>query len=279
VDSVLHSNPQSGRSIARVAGMAVQLIGLDPWPYGGRPTPDSAYVARFVVSRETASTPPGSGAPLDSTALALRTDAVALAIRQVRQARGPAQAEIPATLIESLHRALAAVRASRSPARDTVVSLYRIRPRPEPQELIVTVDTTRPWVRAWQRGETVTGNAEVDALTGQYGLVLRRYYPWSSGHAAILGATRPLNVVALEPLFARIAGVRFAESNDVFGGSHDVMAEPDGSGGWRLTYSLGYGDCPAGCINRRFWTFQVSATGVVTYLGSRGSPPPTGPNP
>jgi hypothetical protein len=273
VDAVIHSNPQGGNDVVRVSGVVVQLVSVQPLPIAGRRTPDSEYVARFVVSRTAAEGVP-IGQPGDSAALSLRTDAVALAIRQVRQSRGPAQAEVPATMIESLQRALAAVHASRSPARDTVVALYRIRARPEPQELIVSVDTTQPWVRAWQRGETLTGNAEIDALLRQYGLVLRTYYPWSSGHAALLRATRPLNVVALEPLFARIAGVRYAESNDVMGGSHDIAAEWDGSGGWRLTYSLGYGDCPAGCISRRFWTFHVSATGVVTYLGSRGSPPP-----
>ena len=41
-----------------------------------------------------------------------------------------------------------------------------------------------------------------------------------------------------------------------------------------LDYSVGYGDCPAGCIGRRFYHFAVHEDGTVDYLGASGSPPP-----
>jgi hypothetical protein len=279
VDSVLHTSGRMGRGAMTVAGHDVRLVGVEPYPVAGRPRPaGTRSFALYVVS--PAGTPPRSdtlpGPPSasDSAAQALRTDAVALAIRQVRAQRGPAQPEVPAALVESLRRALAAVRSSRSPARDTVIDLYRVRAAPETQELIVGVDPAQPWVRAWQRGELVTGNAAIDAIVRQYGLAFRQYHPWSSGPAAILRASaRPLNVTAIAPAFARVAGVRYAEPNQIVGGSHDITPEPAGDA-WVLTYSLGYGDCMAGCIHRRFWSFRVAASGTVTYLGSRGSPPP-----
>jgi hypothetical protein len=42
----------------------------------------------------------------------------------------------------------------------------------------------------------------------------------------------------------------------------------------RLDYSVGYGDCPAGCIGRRFYHFVVHADGTVEYRGASGTPPP-----
>jgi hypothetical protein len=44
--------------------------------------------------------------------------------------------------------------------------------------------------------------------------------------------------------------------------------------GVRLDYSVGYGDCPAGCIGRRFYHFVVHADGTVEYRGASGTPPP-----
>ena len=46
-----------------------------------------------------------------------------------------------------------------------------------------------------------------------------------------------------------------------------------------LDYSVGYGDCPAGCIARRTYHFAVHADGTVEYLGASGSPPPNLPQP
>ena len=36
----------------------------------------------------------------------------------------------------------------------------------------------------------------------------------------------------------------------------------------------GWGDCPAGCINKHNWVFEVSAAGVVAPAGESGDPLP-----
>ncbi len=41
---------------------------------------------------------------------------------------------------------------------------------------------------------------------------------------------------------------------------------------YRVTVSLGWGDCPSGCISHHTWTFGVSASGTVTLLGEVGEP-------
>jgi hypothetical protein len=204
-------------------------------------------------------------------------DALHLTVRELQKGRAPAEQaiEIPPGLLSELFRALAAVYdAAGMPARDSVIELYQVHAHPEPQELLVAVDSTTPWVRAWSRGERLTGNAAVDALLEEYGLALERYYPWHHSHTALLATTRPLNVVALATRFAGIDGIAHATPNRRMGDGDDITAERSG-GGWRLEYSVGWGDCIAGCIHRRMWSFFVAADGAVTYLGVRGSPPPS----
>jgi hypothetical protein len=47
---------------------------------------------------------------------------------------------------------------------------------------------------------------------------------------------------------------------------------PASPGTWKVTYTIGWGDCPAGCINQHVWTYQVDADGTVTLLSETGDP-------
>ena len=46
--------------------------------------------------------------------------------------------------------------------------------------------------------------------------------------------------------------------------------------GYTVTFEVGWGDCPAGCINRHSWTFAVSKDGAVTMTAEQGPPVPPG---
>lgn len=203
-------------------------------------------------------------------------DASRLALREVARkgelAKQPV--EIPEDLTLSLYRALLLVHSATDiAARDSVVNLYRIHtfPRPATRQLIVGLESSAEWAQAWREGKTETGNARIDALLRRYDLSLERFYDWSTDDAAVLQAAAPLNIAALAAEFAPLAGVRYAEPNGYGGDGNDIGAERI-AGAWRLAYSLGFGDCPAGCISRHFWTFEVSDAGNVTYLGSSGDP-------
>lgn len=199
-------------------------------------------------------------------------DATALAIRELRKGKAPEQQEIevPAALIQEIYDALIAVhRATALAARDSVVSMFGIHTFPEAQELIVGVDPTRAWTHAWANGVLETGNVAIDSLVARYGLTLRRYFAWSSRPAALLGRTWVLNVTALATRFEGIDGVRYVEPDAFAGDGSDIRAERS-AGGWRLEFSLGFGDCPAGCTGRHDWSFTVDASSRVTFVGSRG---------
>lgn len=46
--------------------------------------------------------------------------------------------------------------------------------------------------------------------------------------------------------------------------------------GWEVTMHAGWGDCPAGCINRHEWVYGVSPAGDVELLRESGDPVPPG---
>lgn len=80
-------------------------------------------------------------------------------------------------------------------------------------------------------------------------------------------------VLAVDPRFAGTIKLTL----DLIGASRWWEAEPRDGGGFRIIVTVGWGDCPAGCIERHTWTYDVSAFGDVTFVGEAGAPiPPEG---
>jgi hypothetical protein len=48
------------------------------------------------------------------------------------------------------------------------------------------------------------------------------------------------------------------------------------NGGYEIKVTMGWGDCPAGCINHHTWTFDVAEDGTLTTVGETGDPVPPG---
>jgi hypothetical protein len=46
--------------------------------------------------------------------------------------------------------------------------------------------------------------------------------------------------------------------------------------GYRVTFEVGWGDCPSGCIDRHRWTYDVSADGAVQLAEESGPAVPSG---
>jgi hypothetical protein len=76
-------------------------------------------------------------------------------------------------------------------------------------------------------------------------------------------------VEALHPEFAGMAPL----DPDVIGACCWSEAKAV-EGGYQVTFTIGWGDCPAGCINRHVWTFAVSPGGEVALIGEEGPPVP-----
>jgi hypothetical protein len=216
----------------------------------------------------------------DSTSLRYWSDATALAIRELQRGT-PVDAqsiEVPDTLIADLYGALAALYHSSLAARDSVVQLFKLHAVPATGAMTVGVMSAAPWIDWWKRGSTVTYTLAIDTLMAKYGLRVQRFWTWPDGQSVTLLATRPMNMPALAPLFARVSGVRYAEAFPTGGDpgdASDIAALPM-NGGWQLEFKMGWGDCPAGCISRHYWTFSVDASRTVRFEGSRGPAVGTG---
>jgi hypothetical protein len=49
-----------------------------------------------------------------------------------------------------------------------------------------------------------------------------------------------------------------------------------GQEGFRVRITMGWGDCPAGCIDQHTWTYEVSHDGDIRLIGESGDPVPPG---
>lgn len=205
-----------------------------------------------------------------------REDAEQLALRWLVEqgATSDNDVELPSDLIQTFYNPLIQVyQATDLPARNVVVNTYNIYtfPKHNTRELLVAVDPTKVWTAAWRNGKRLTGNAEIDALMEQFDLELKGYL--SGSNIAVLRTGRPLNTLALAKLLTPIEGVRYADDSSTGGGGSDIRAEFKGSY-WQLDYSVGFGDCPAGCSQRTTWTFHAYPDGTVQFAGRSGDAPP-----
>jgi hypothetical protein len=202
-------------------------------------------------------------------------DASRLALRDLL-ANGFTEISIPGKAVRPYYDALVLVyNANAIPARDTVVDIYRMHTiGPTTRSLMLQLVGTETWVQHLARREIPTGDPTVDTLLARYALSVGSVYTLHDGDVLItLAPPEPLNIKALARLFNGITGVRFAEPNSVVGDGNDIAGSV-GDSRVLLDYSVGYGDCPAGCIARRFYHFAIHDDGTVEYLGATGSPPP-----
>ena len=78
-------------------------------------------------------------------------------------------------------------------------------------------------------------------------------------------------VVADNPALAGIE----PENPDMIGACCFWRAE-ESADGFRVEFEVGWGDCPAGCIDRHRWTYEVARDGSVELVAAEGPPVPAG---
>lgn len=180
---------------------------------------------------------------------------------------------IPAVLYNPVLDALSAVyNATQVPERDTVTDCLNIQAFPGPiypQGISLLTDTTYNWAKKLHQGIMPTGNTLVDELLQRYNLKLTGSFQFDQ-FVFFFQSGDLLNTAALAALFNAIPGVQ-ADPDSSIGGGADITLDTV-AGGVTLTYSIGWGDCPAGCIYQRAWTFLVKSDCAVQFLGAEGNP-------
>jgi hypothetical protein len=166
--------------------------------------------------------------------------------------------EVPVWARIPIASAMEAVWRSRSKARDTVIEIYAIRPG------------------SWMNFHEIILSRRIDEtrfreLLDSFGLYLKK----PSQGLTIFRTDSAVNTLALSRLLADSLSKEVytkVEPNGYFGGGNQVKARLEADG-VLLEYSIGYGDCPAGCGEHRIWTFKVFRDGQAKFLGVRGDPP------
>ena len=93
----------------------------------------------------------------------------------------------------------------------------------------------------------------------------------TTGAPVVTEAQAVARVVAQDPRFASFG----PRDPDLIGQSSWYEVAPaSGVGAFIVRMYLGWGDCPAGCIDDHTWTYAVGPDGAVTLVSESGSPVP-----
>ena len=206
-------------------------------------------------------------------------DAAQLALRYVETKWAPEDRdpELPAAVVAGFYNALLHVYNERHEARDSVADMFHIHAFPvaSTHQLLVEVDPRVAWTEAWLRGDQVTGVREVDSLVVRYGLTITKVLTLAPIHTYVaLNSAEPLDIPSLAARLLDIEGIEAADAIRFTGGGNDIESTVE-PGLLRLAFSLGFGDCPAGCVGRHYWFFEVTEDGVARFRGTNGDPVPT----
>lgn len=183
---------------------------------------------------------------------------------------------IPKVHSDTVLNALIAVyNATTLPARDTVVTMFDIHSFSVPvmNSIYVCADSNLSWMQQLKAGNIPTGNLTVDSIISLYDLNILSYssnfnlYSW---HTVSFITDSNYNLPPLADLFDTITGVVYSEPNGVCCDGNNI-SDSVYTSHVELIYSVGWGDCMAGCVARRFWKFNVYPDCSVEFIGSYGN--------
>lgn len=134
-------------------------------------------------------------------------------------------------------------------------------------EVCSVVYESPPWVP----GELIAtlSDEQLEQISIQYGEVTSRLVSQFLKEYKVLKFTAPYNSVVLAVELKAKKLVEHVEPNNVFGDGDNIWYDPS----TRIyKFKKGWGDCPAGCIMKHYWEFNVTSIEQVQLLREYGSP-------
>lgn len=213
----------------------------------------------------------------DSVRVKYQEDADRMALRRVYSdlSNYTDSATIPSHWSDTILNALMSVyNVDSIPARDTVFKMFNIHTFANPvlNSFYLAADSNLFWMQQIHKNVFPTGIDSFDNLMIKYKLGLLRYYPLPAFdyHIVVFESKGNFNFEVISNLFDSLQGVLYANRYSVAGDGNDIKAKMD-STFTDLVFSKGWGDCPSGCIQRRYWKFRAFKDCSVSYLGSYGN--------
>jgi hypothetical protein len=133
----------------------------------------------------------------------------------------------------------------------------------------VAVSITAPFANDWTMGNySNTSDNNINYLVRRYNLSVVPSFTFQGQTWYHIISPKIINVQALIKQFAVVNGVTYAELDSYIGDGNNLSATWQGNV-VNLTFTLGCGDCPAGCTYRRLWRFNSNlASCSVEYLSA-----------
>lgn len=130
--------------------------------------------------------------------------------------------------------------------------------------IYVKVDVSHSWTQQWQNLITNTGITALDNLLSVYGFSITSFS--SFVNVATLSTTQNINVIPLCDSIATFAGVQYSEPKSIIGSGNEITYNTSGTDRY-YNFSVGYGDCPSGCIGKHTFKYKVHDNCSVDFLG------------
>jgi len=160
-----------------------------------------------------------------------------------------------------------------APERDSVFVFHEIHSRYcySYNSLYLKVDATKPEIINLSEGIIPTGNDSLDELLFTYQFdSVRVTYSYPDIPYLTLYTQNVYNLIPIREQFSAIPSILSADFNkECVGGGDNITIDGDYNQG-TITFSIGWGDCPAGCIHHRYWVFDI-LNGVATFRQSFGN--------
>lgn len=210
----------------------------------------------------------------ESLTFLYREDAARLTLRDelTRTRAADADGFLPEAAVDQYFNDLKAIRtyALKNEEVPSVLGEIHTFANPSLQSILVVLEKDAPFDENWKKKEIKTGNNALDALTSKYQLSIANYRGGSLGPTVTLESALFVNTTHISKELTEITGVRFAEPEASMGDGNNIEAAAGGKSGRGIKFSEGWGDCPSGCIKRRYYTFTINMDGSVFYVGATG---------
>lgn len=174
--------------------------------------------------------------------------------------------------LNEIFEIIQAVYDSNTPQRDTVFNIHQIHKLHcyGLSSMYFKVDTGRTEIKNLAANVIPTGESSLDNLLTTYGFDTVRtslsypQFPWLTVYT-----DEAYNMIPLQKEFNDIGSIEIADFEKGCGNwdpNSVTLSRNEQSA--TITFSLGWGDCPSGCMNRKYWEFEVSngkAEFIKTY--------------
>lgn len=163
--------------------------------------------------------------------------------------------------VTKILKIIQAVYNSKLPERDTVFDVHKIHGYYcyGFNSISLRVNTVLPEIQNLSENIIPTGEPLLDKILNTYKFdSVKTLYSYPSFPWLTVYTKNEYNMIPIEKEFKKVESVSIAEFNKGCIGDGNTIKLTRNEDYAIITFSIGLGDCPAGCIYRKSWEFEVS---------------------